>query len=95
MAKLNAVDIIGMEEIRNFDQAGVAVKPLAGFKVDVCANWPPREGQNEPQEVAIADCKYVVPPSVTCEKLFRTSHPALRVVRVFTCGLPNTWKLKL
>ncbi len=54
MAKLNGVDVIGMEEVRGFEQAGVAVKPLAGFKVDVCASWPPREGQNEPQEVAIA-----------------------------------------
>lgn len=54
MAKLNGVDVIGMEEVRNFEQAGVAVKPLAGFKADVCANWPPREGQKESQEVAIA-----------------------------------------
>ncbi len=54
MAKLGPVDVIGMEEVRNFEQAGVAVKPLAGFKVDVCANFPPREGQTEAQEVAIA-----------------------------------------
>lgn len=54
MAKLGAADIIGMEEVRNFEQAGVAVKPLNGFKVDVCANFPPREGQTEAQEVAIA-----------------------------------------
>src|SRR4051812_11715259 len=47
MAKLSAADIIGMEEVRNYEQAGVAVQPLPGFKVDVCANWPPREGQNE------------------------------------------------
>jgi endonuclease/exonuclease/phosphatase (EEP) superfamily protein YafD len=47
-------DIIGMEEVRDFRQAGVAVQPLAGFKVDVCANFPPREGQIEAQEVAIA-----------------------------------------
>lgn len=47
-------DIIGMEEVRNFAQASVAVQPLPGFKVDVCANFPPREGQNEAQEVAIA-----------------------------------------
>jgi hypothetical protein len=47
-------DIIGMEEIRNFDKAGLAVQPLRGFKVDVCANFPPREGQNEAQETAIA-----------------------------------------
>jgi endonuclease/exonuclease/phosphatase family metal-dependent hydrolase len=53
MMQLNA-DIIGMEEVRDFGRAGVAVAPLAGFKVDVCANFPPREGQNEAQEVAIA-----------------------------------------
>lgn len=47
-------DVLGMEEVRNFAQAGVAVEPLRGFKVDVCANFPPREGQNEAQEVAIA-----------------------------------------
>ena len=53
IAKLNA-DVIGMEEVRNFAQAGVAVQPLPGFKVDVCANFPPREGQTAAQEVAIA-----------------------------------------
>jgi endonuclease/exonuclease/phosphatase (EEP) superfamily protein YafD len=53
MMQLNA-DIIGMEEVRDFARAGVAVAPLAGFKVDVCANFPPREGQNEAQQVAIA-----------------------------------------
>lgn len=42
-----------MEEVRDFTQAGVAVQPLPGFKVDVCANFPPREGQTEAQEVAI------------------------------------------
>ncbi len=47
-------DIIGMEEIRNWNAASLAVQPLAGMKVDVCANFPPREGQNEAQEVAIA-----------------------------------------
>jgi endonuclease/exonuclease/phosphatase (EEP) superfamily protein YafD len=47
-------DVIGMEEVRDFDHAGVAVAPLAGCKVDVCANFPPREGQNEAQQVAIA-----------------------------------------
>lgn len=51
--QLNA-DIIGMEEVRDFARAGLAVAPLAGFKVDVCANFPPREGQNEAQQVAIA-----------------------------------------
>src|SRR3954469_23844772 len=53
IAQLHA-DIIGMEEVRDFNQAGVAVQPLAGFKIDVCANFPPREGQSEAQEVAIA-----------------------------------------
>ena len=47
-------DIIGMEEVRNRDAAALAVQPLTGMKVDVCANFPPREGQNEAQEVAIA-----------------------------------------
>jgi endonuclease/exonuclease/phosphatase (EEP) superfamily protein YafD len=47
-------DVIGMEEVRNWDMAALAVKPLNGMKVDVCANFPPREGQNEAQEVAIA-----------------------------------------
>lgn len=53
ITQLNA-DIIGMEEVRDFVRAGVAVAPLVGFKVDVCANFPPREGQNEAQQVAIA-----------------------------------------
>ncbi len=53
IARLNP-DVLGMEEVRNFAQAGVAVQPLRGFKVDVCANFPPREGQTEAQEVAIA-----------------------------------------
>ena len=52
ITKLNA-DIIGFEEVRNWDAAALAVKPLPGFKVDVCANFPPREGQNETQQVAI------------------------------------------
>jgi endonuclease/exonuclease/phosphatase (EEP) superfamily protein YafD len=47
-------DIIGMEEVRDFDKAGLAVQPLAGFKADVCANFPPREGQREAQQTAIA-----------------------------------------
>lgn len=53
IARLNP-DVLGMEEIRNFAKAGVAVQPLREFKVDVCANFPPREGQTEAQEVAIA-----------------------------------------
>lgn len=51
--QLNA-DIIGMEEVRDFARASIAIAPLAGFKVDVCANFPPREGQGETQQVAIA-----------------------------------------
>jgi endonuclease/exonuclease/phosphatase (EEP) superfamily protein YafD len=47
-------DLIGMEEVRDFANAAVAVQPLRGFKVDVCSNFPPREGQNIPQQVAIA-----------------------------------------
>lgn len=53
MKRLNP-DIIGMEEVRNWPMAALAVQPLTGMKVDVCANFPPREGQNETQEVAIA-----------------------------------------
>ena len=47
-------DVIGLEEVRDFEGAALAVQPLAGFKVDVCSNFPPREGQNEAQQVAIA-----------------------------------------
>src|SRR4051794_34842275 len=46
-------DVIGLEEVRDFASAGVAVQPLPGFKVDVCSNFPPREGQTETQQVAI------------------------------------------
>lgn len=53
LAQLHA-DVIGMEEVRDFAHAGVAVQLLPGFKVDVCANFPPREGQKEAQEVSIA-----------------------------------------
>jgi len=53
MTKLNP-DIMGMEEVRNFEMASLAVQPVKDMKVDVCANFPPREGQNEAQEVAIA-----------------------------------------
>jgi endonuclease/exonuclease/phosphatase (EEP) superfamily protein YafD len=47
-------DVIGMEEVRDFAHASVAVQPLHGFKVDVCSNFPPREGQDISQQVAIA-----------------------------------------
>lgn len=53
LAALNP-DILGMEEVRDFQKAGVAVAPVPGFKVDVCANFPPREGQKEAQQTAIA-----------------------------------------
>ena len=52
LAQINS-DIIAFEEVRDYDHAALAVKPLAGFKVDVCSNFPPREGQNEAQQVAI------------------------------------------
>jgi endonuclease/exonuclease/phosphatase family metal-dependent hydrolase len=47
-------DIIGLEEVRDLPHATLAVQPLRGFKVDVCSNFPPREGQREAQQVAIA-----------------------------------------
>jgi endonuclease/exonuclease/phosphatase family metal-dependent hydrolase len=52
LARLDS-DIIALEEVRDYEHAALAVKPLAGFKVDVCSNFPPREGQNEAQQVAI------------------------------------------
>jgi endonuclease/exonuclease/phosphatase family metal-dependent hydrolase len=53
IAQLNA-DIIGLEEVRDFARAGVAIAHLPCFKVDVCANFPAREGQAEAQQIAIA-----------------------------------------
>jgi endonuclease/exonuclease/phosphatase family metal-dependent hydrolase len=52
LTQLNS-DIVALEEVRDYEHASLAVKPLAGFKVDVCSNFPPREGQNEAQQVAI------------------------------------------
>jgi endonuclease/exonuclease/phosphatase (EEP) superfamily protein YafD len=52
LAQLNS-DLIALEEVRDFEHAALAVKPLTGFKVDVCSNFPPREGQKEAQQVAI------------------------------------------
>ncbi len=52
IVKLNA-DVIGFEEVRDWENAGLAVRPLEGFKVDVCSTFPPREGQTETQQVAI------------------------------------------
>jgi endonuclease/exonuclease/phosphatase family metal-dependent hydrolase len=46
-------DLIVLEEVRDSEHAALAVKPLNGFKVDVCSNFPPREGQVEAQQVAI------------------------------------------
>jgi endonuclease/exonuclease/phosphatase family metal-dependent hydrolase len=47
-------DIIGLEEVRDFEHASLAIQPLSGFKVDVCSNFPAREGQQEAQQIAIA-----------------------------------------
>lgn len=47
-------DVIGLEEVRDFKHASLAIQPLSGFKVDVCSNFPPREGQQEAQQIAIA-----------------------------------------
>lgn len=52
IAKL-AADVIGFEEVRDWNSAALAVKPLPGFKVDVCSTFPPREGQDVSQQVAI------------------------------------------
>jgi endonuclease/exonuclease/phosphatase (EEP) superfamily protein YafD len=53
LAQLNP-DLMGLEEVRDFQHAALAVQPLHGFKVDVCSSFPPREGQQESQQVAIA-----------------------------------------
>lgn len=52
LAKVTS-DLIVFEEVRDSDHAAMAVKPLNRFKVDVCSNFPPREGQKEAQQVAI------------------------------------------
>lgn len=52
IGKLDA-DVIGFEEVRDWDSAALAVRPLPGFKVDVCSTFPPREGQTDTQQVAI------------------------------------------
>ena len=52
IVKLNA-DVIGFEEVRDWENAALAVKPLPGFKVDVCSTFPPREDQTDTQQVAI------------------------------------------
>ena len=48
-----AADVIGFEEVRDWPSAQLAVQPLPGFKVDVCSNFPPREGQDVGQQLAI------------------------------------------
>jgi len=48
-----AGDVIGFAEVRDWESAALAVQPLAGFKVDVCSTFPPREGQDVSQQVAI------------------------------------------
>lgn len=52
LAQLSS-DIIAFEEIRDWEHAALAVQSRPGFKVDVCSTFPPREGQNEAQQVAI------------------------------------------
>ena len=64
IAQLNA-DVIGLEEVRDFSSAALAVETLADFKVDVCSNFPPREGQTEAQQVAITS--RLVPMSAWAE----------------------------
>ena len=46
-------DILAMEEVRDSEHASLAIQPLTGFKVDVCSNFPAREGQQESQQIAI------------------------------------------
>jgi len=53
LSKIDA-DFVGMEEVRDFQHAAIAIEMLRGFKVDVCSNFPPREGENVAQQVAIA-----------------------------------------
>lgn len=53
MRLINA-DIMGMEEVRDFAKATLAIAPLPGLKIDVISNFPAREGQNVGQQVAIA-----------------------------------------
>jgi endonuclease/exonuclease/phosphatase family metal-dependent hydrolase len=47
-------DVFGMEEVRDYSKAALAIAPLPGMKVDVVSNFPPREGQDVGQQVAIA-----------------------------------------
>lgn len=52
IAYLNS-DLIALQEVRDFRLAALAVRPLPGFKVDVCSDFPPRDGQRETQQIAI------------------------------------------
>src|SRR3982751_3283433 len=49
LAQLSS-DVVAFEEVRDWEHAVLAVKPLSGFKVDVISNFPPREGQREAQQ---------------------------------------------
>jgi endonuclease/exonuclease/phosphatase family metal-dependent hydrolase len=49
-----AVDVIGLEEVRDFEHASLAIQPLSGFKVDVCSDFAPREVRGKTQQIAIA-----------------------------------------
>ena len=69
LGQLNA-DIIGLEEVRDFEHASVAIEPLSTFKIDVCSNFPPREGQQEGQQIAIAS--RLQPISATVRDLEKT-----------------------
>ena len=48
-----APDVLALEEIRDAENAQLAIRPLTGFKVDVCSNFPIREGQTDSQQIAI------------------------------------------
>lgn len=69
LAQLNS-DIVALEEVRDYNHAALAVKPLAGFKVDVCSTFPPREGQDEAQQVAITSR---LPPLSAWSELWKAS----------------------
>lgn len=49
-----APDVLGLQEVRDSEQASLAIRPLSGFKVDVCSNFPSRESEWETQQIAIA-----------------------------------------
>jgi len=69
LALLNS-DIVAVEEVRDYAHAALAVKPLPGFKVDVCSTFPPRENQNEAQQVAITSR---LPPLSAWSELWKPS----------------------